>query len=150
MKSFTAMSYKMHNISMGLQEILSMRANNHKPMPDYVFVYGYSDMLDEFNSGGDAEASKQVREKTFFSLLLSSPLLSPLLYLSLLFFSRLFSSFLFTSLLFFSIFGTSSCLLSPLARVCVYPHSHGHSHIHRHKVITGKVFSICSSFLALE
>lgn len=56
-KSFSSMSFKMHNISMGIQEILNGRLMNSMAMPDAIFFYGYSDMLDEFNSEATSEES---------------------------------------------------------------------------------------------
>ena len=50
-KSFTERSYRMHNISMGLQEIFNLREDSRIAAPEAIVIYGYSDMVDELDSG---------------------------------------------------------------------------------------------------
>ena len=67
-KVFTENAYKMHNISMGLQEIFNLREEHRSPFPDMIFVWAYSDIYEEFHSDTPLSlVSAQVRYRKSLS-----------------------------------------------------------------------------------
>ena len=61
-KAFTEKSYRMHNISMGLQEIFNLRDDSRSAPPEGIIIYGYTDMFDEYKAIMEKSASVEDKD----------------------------------------------------------------------------------------